>query len=873
MRIHDLVIDNVRAIEHLELHDLPDTGVILIHGENEAGKSTILDALDAVLFHRHSAGGKEIRSLEPAGRDVGPEVRLGATVGPYRFTIHKRFRRSKKSELTIVTPEPAQYTGREADDKLAEILDNHLDRNLASTLFLRQGADFSAIAAAGIPSITRALDAGGEESLAGTEDTELMERIAEEYGKFYTAQGKKKADFAALEKAVEAARTLWEDKNAELTRLGGAVDEVERRTTEIADIDAELPEAEQEHARRTEEAEAARGVKAQADAAREKRARAAVDLERAAGDVATRRATVKRVEELRGRVDAVAALLAPAEVKAEEESATLGTLGDARNAAREAVVQARAALKSAREDRERAAVAERAESLREVVRALDESEAEVDRFLAAQPERPVTADDVRRIEKADGEVSVQREVLRATSARLDVTAEAPDHITVDGEDVQVGAEETAVSLADGTVLDIGDVRAVYHAGATADDAGTALAAAERELAEALEAAGCEDLDDARAKRDEHTRLAAALEKARTQRSELTAGRDGHELRAELARLEQVEQPASGEMLSRKEADERVSAAERAFDEATEKQDQAEAALKPWAEKKAAAELAVLKAQHEVQTAQLAAAEEELRTAEEEHPGEVLDAAHTEAAKALRAAEEEEAELARNEASVNPELAEELLAGAVARLDNLRERRAQADRRIIELSSHIDVATGAAEQADRAAAQLEAAEVALRRGTRRAEAVKLLWDTMRAHRDTARARYAEPFAQALGRHATVVFGPDVTFTLGDDLQVEARTIGATTIPLAQLSGGAKEQLGILTRFAIAELAAKGGDGDVPMPVVIDDALGATDPDRLALMNSLFSSAGRDAQVIVLTCFPKRFDRVVAARRASISELTR
>ena len=39
MRIHDLVIDNFRAIEHLELHDLPDTGVIVIHGDNERPES------------------------------------------------------------------------------------------------------------------------------------------------------------------------------------------------------------------------------------------------------------------------------------------------------------------------------------------------------------------------------------------------------------------------------------------------------------------------------------------------------------------------------------------------------------------------------------------------------------------------------------------------------------------------------------------------------------------------------------------------------------------------------------------------------------------------------------------------------------------
>ena len=61
MRIHSLEIKNVRGIEHLVLDDLPETGVVVIHGENEAGKSTIVEALDVVLTEKHpgsAAGGQ-----------------------------------------------------------------------------------------------------------------------------------------------------------------------------------------------------------------------------------------------------------------------------------------------------------------------------------------------------------------------------------------------------------------------------------------------------------------------------------------------------------------------------------------------------------------------------------------------------------------------------------------------------------------------------------------------------------------------------------------------------------------------------------------------------------------------------------------------
>ena len=43
----------------------------------------------------------------------------------------------------------------------------------------------------------------------------------------------------------------------------------------------------------------------------------------------------------------------------------------------------------------------------------------------------------------------------------------------------------------------------------------------------------------------------------------------------------------------------------------------------------------------------------------------------------------------------------------------------------------------------------------------------------------------------------------------------------------------------------------------VPVVIDDALGFTDPDRLTKMGAVFDTVGHHGQVIVLTCTPARY----------------
>ena len=63
-----------------------------------------------------------------------------------------------------------------------------------------------------------------------------------------------------------------------------------------------------------------------------------------------------------------------------------------------------------------------------------------------------------------------------------------------------------------------------------------------------------------------------------------------------------------------------------------------------------------------------------------------------------------------------------------------------------------------------------------------------------------------------------------------MRICSRTLYGRTVPYESLSGGAKEQLGIVARLAGAALVAK-EDG---VPVVIDDALGFTDAERLTKM---------------------------------------
>lgn len=874
MKIHSISLRNVRAVEHLELDDIPDTGVMLLHGDNEAGKSTVLDAIDAVLNFKHSTSDSRVKVLAPAGKDVGPEITLRATVGPYTFSVRKVFLRKKRSELTITAPKREQFTGREADDKLEAILDEHLDKTLAATLFLRQGELDPGIAAAGIPSITRALDtgeAGSDEAAPGTEDTALMQRIEAEYLRFFTAKGRKNAAYADLEKRVESASASVAELDAEVARLSGFVDEVARKETEIARISAELPEAVEQEATRAEEAAAAKALADKAEAAQQAKDRAEIDLERATEDIAARAAARSRVDALTAEAAELSASLVTAREAAEGEQARVVELTGARDRGKERLAQARADVKDAEAARQQVRGRIRAAELGEIIARLDAADKELADLRAAQPEKPVTDADVRAVETAREELGLQRRLRDTASAKLEITAPEGSVLSVDGDVVDFEGTAT-VGVHHGTRVGIGDVDVVYRGAQGTEQAAEAEESAQRELSELLDAHGCDDIDALRSLRDTHAELAGELTMAQRRREDVLGARDAEELRAEHARLAAlVEGDAVVGELGEDEAEAALSAAQRELDEASDALELAEGALRPWAERKEATALAVLEERAEAKTAEKDAAVASLAAAEEKTPTEQLETARERAAVALDAAKKQAEVLAAELKRADPELAADLLEGAQVKVRNLRNRLGEAERRVAELSGRIEQAAGVAEQADRAASALEAAESELATTTRRAEAAQLLRETMLRHRDEARARYAAPFAEALNRYATRVFGPDVEFTLGESLEIQARTLHGATVALDQLSGGAKEQLALLVRFAIAELAGTGQAGKSPVPVIVDDALGATDPTRLELMNSLFNQVGRESQVFVLTCFPQRFDRVSVAKVASISEL--
>lgn len=101
-----------------------DKGFNLVVGRNEAGKSTLFEALTRVMFDRYSSKAEDIKKINHWTGSLGPEVELIFIEGSHRYKIRKRFLHQPICEF--FTERNGQWDrdheGDKADHELQKIL-------------------------------------------------------------------------------------------------------------------------------------------------------------------------------------------------------------------------------------------------------------------------------------------------------------------------------------------------------------------------------------------------------------------------------------------------------------------------------------------------------------------------------------------------------------------------------------------------------------------------------------------------------------------------------------------------------------------------------------------------------------------------------
>ena len=877
MRVHRIRLHNYRGIGDCEL-EFADDGVTIVEGDNEIGKTSIFEALDLLLSELDSSNKARVRSTQPVGRDVGPEAEAELSSGDYRFVYRKRWRRRPETTLAVTEPRSESLAGREAHERVREMLDETLDWNLWEALRVHQGTELH-LPSLDVRSLGAALDLAAGGGLTGDQDA-LWDRIEAERGRYWTATGRVSKDRADLEGKVRSAQ----DRVAELE---AALNQIQSDADTLAGLVKRHRQLEGEHLAAQElETELAERWKHVEQLAHEVQQReAAHDV--ALGERNQRQADAERradlVSDLARQNEALTAL----DDKLEESAPALNAAGqrvteaeDNRDAVQEALDQAIAAHKQTCDDRDHHRRVIEVAQFGERLGRIDDAQVRLARAEPVIENIDVDGDLVERIDQAH--IAVVRAEASANSAAAWVTATALRDISVqaDGTEHDLAAgQQLEISVSDAAELKIGDsVTVLVQAGKGSAETARGLDAARRELRRLCDKGSVPDLASARAANDMRESALRDRDGARQTITENLRDLTAEELKRMAVRhSERIEEfNASRQSQPPLPADLREATALVATLETAVGDRKAE--LESCTESATSASAARTQAQ--LDAAELAGKQQSGREVRDQ-AGERLAAARLQAsdedlAVALTQADEAVAQAEETARSVQTRLKEadpDSIEAQLTNADNAVRRMAtelvENSRRQHELRGGLEARgeMGLYTEHDNAMNELRFLERDHESLERRALAAELLYETFGNRRREARQRYVAPFKERIEKFGRIVFDSTFEVELDEQLGIARRTLDGIALDVEQLSTGTCEQLGILARLACAAIVSPNGDG---APVVIDDALGWSDPTRLQRMGAAIAAAGKHCQVIVLTCTPGRYAHVGNATVVSLPD---
>lgn len=879
MRIHRLALTNYKGVVRRET-TFPDSGVIVLEGPNEIGKTSMIEALDLLLEEKDSATKANVRAMQPVDRDVATEVEAEISTGKYRFTYRKRWFRSPATELTVTAPARENLTGLRAHQRVEQMLAETADMDLFKALRLMQASPLRQDGFRSSTALSDALDrSAGRVDSAGDVGESLIEAAEREFQSYFTARRmeptgeyrEKGARLEALREAVGTARRVLEEVQQDA--------EAHARTTE------ELATCEKESQRAQLELESVRALWS-AVAELERRAEAAhtatrlaeSEYQRASAD---RDGRAGRVADL-AAAETTCAELAVSQASLREDLAlaerTLAERRSASDAADSSEREARAAVDRLERDlshmRAVAELQELESRLREIAAAEDRRSAAHSRLSQLIVDDTIM-DRIRAAERALDDAHLEQ---RAASGTVTFTALADTQVDIDGERRRLaGGDVVDRPLVE--ALDIvvpGVLRFAFRPEAGAGERAERVASAQAVFAEVLREAGVEDVAQAErlhAERDateRERREAGARYDALLRGERIEDLRDRRRALADATASYLRERPPAPPLPADVEgAEMAVAAARREHDRAREAAEEARRAVEVMRDEseRLRQEISGLAGRAEVAERHRVEARDRLATERGDASDDELGQGAAVATANLVTARAKEEELRQRLEEEEPERLQLLLKGSEASVNSWAARREVLRERRAGIGARLELAGGQGlqEQYDAAESELAHASSAYTAIDRRARAAKLLYTSLARHRSEAQQAYVGPFAAAVNHLGRVVYSRDFTVEVDDQLRVVARVLDGRRIPFESLSTGAKEQLAVLTRLACATLV----DSEQGVPVVIDDALGYTDPERLLRVCAAIGSADGDVQLILLTCTPGRYMGIPGAEFVTVS----
>ena len=866
MKLESIAIQEFKQFTGRLVVDDLQPGLNLFTGPNEAGKSTIAEAVRAVFLERYKAS--HLKDLLPWGKASGqPSVEVTFDLDGTSCKLSKQFVSRQRCELRIGQ---SVFSEDEAEDKLAALLGfsraargplKAENAGVPGLLWVQQGGtqemrDSTGHAAQylrdALSQLSGSRESAGEDALIAAVQRELRQLLTARTQKSTGPLAEAEQALAALlvqRDELDKQREQFEENIARLAALQEAFDDTQRkRPWELHE-----QKAVQAQQRADAAAELERSVQQLAQSLQVSEAELALSLQQEQGAAELEAAVARERQQL----DAARANVSAVQTEHDRAAAGVARFEQAFADANRALELANAAVSAA--DLRSQIGLHRAESERLEAAIADAGKANDAVLEAARAAASLEIDaaKLKRLQSLDAELTVLRARTEAAMTRIEYRLNGA--ITV-GEAQVSGAgvlrldEEKLIGL--GALGELRVIPGVSDLPARLSE----LASLEAGHAQLLQALGVASLGEAEA-RHEQWKALVAQQKSQAKILEVHAPQGIDALRAALASTSARWQ-ASNErlaLLPDVSAAPPLDEARRNAEIARDAWEAARKLLAQSAEKRSTATATTdsLAAQLQRKEAQLN--DEAFRRHRAQWQTKMIEQrVQVDVLTKQREGRERELEAAR----LDDPAAEAKRYRASADLARGEQHERQV--RIAQLRSQLET-VGASGLGERLAAVRARVEQATRRKDElslRASALSLLDEVLVDERDAAVAQLRAPLTERLGHYLRRIF-PQSTIALGDDLSPATLDRYGRADTLDALSFGTREQLGILTRLAYADLLKASGR---PTLLMLDDAAVHTDAARRdAIKRALIDAATRH-QILVFTCHPELWDDLGVRQRA-------
>lgn len=884
MKLRSVAVNQFKKFTTPTRLDGIEDGLNVVVGPNEIGKSTILDALRAVLFERHTSKARPITALQNDRNQAAPVVELVFELNQRLYSITKRF--VKRPYARLSCPDGRILEGDSAEATLRSLLGFNESGNTGAKpetlgmwniLWVLQGESFARL---NLPDSARsnlhsALESEVGAVLGGRRGRALPQTIENQLGKLITPKGRPRGSYKDLNDRIETLQDELEKLNVRRTELAETLTELENSENTLERLSSDslniqeqqsLNETRQRHGVLTD-------LEYRIESARYELEIRKQYLDKVSQELADRNQMMKEMAEIERSVEESGQQLEELNGQVNEAQSKLKMLRDRIHVSELAVTKADETVSL---HRRIVTAVENQIRINLVKKRLNQAIASEDRLRKSQSAAAaihVTDDAMAEINEADKELENIKGRLNVAATQISFVMKPDGLKGIEVEGKQLTADMPTLRAVEPITVSIpkrGRIEIVPGI-KDRDQLLSLRLNAITKLKEKLDEAKAKSVNDAHEQHARRAKLLGDIELARREVELYAPADDDHPAGAQALSdyVEGLRQVLKREMddlhldslPTLQNARNSLYTAEQQTEKTRSNLDTARAALIGPEEN-----LNLLISTRDTLLGRRDENKKRLSDLKEQLDQLAGNCSDDELNSKIQDANNAVIDQQNVVSQLQSQRTNETLQQLEARISRLeRAIKARSKKRtdleigVARLRSRVEVfgGVGLDEEIEEKNRDLERGEQELRRTRREVKVLDLLLSTLQNAEKEAMERYLSPVLNRVHPYLQLLF-PGADLVIDENLQVKGvERIGGYVEDFHQLSIGTQEQVAVLVRLAFAQMLTEQG---YPATVILDDALVFSDDSRMSRMFDILNIVANEVQIIILTCREQLFEEL-------------